>query len=201
MRETGLSLITLSSILLAACGGSTDGTGGAGGNGTTTSSSVLPPTPDGAFTLTTTQDDVSTCPIAGHTAVVGEVDAAQRTMTVDDDGTTFVSCTVKGTGAFQVHAKLDDTAKSGNSFEISIPSITPAASEGAPASGNLVFSAPWTAGSPFTGNCSFYFTPGTPETVDAGKVWVTFTCPGLQSAGSTCPLQIGYAVFENCLTQ
>ena len=131
---------------------------------------------------------------------VGEIDAATRTNVIPDAvGGTTVSCEVLG--SFQAHGKIDDLANTGNYLEIDIPSITPAASESAPAQGAISFSGPWTAGNAFSGNCDFYFTPGTPETVDTGKIWVTFTCPGLQSGLSTCPLQIGYAIFENCLTE
>jgi hypothetical protein len=189
--------------LLTACGG-----GGEGGNGGSTSSSslsssgIVPAVADGAFTLTTIQDDPLACMIAGHTASVGAIDAATRTMVVTDGmGGSHVTCSVAGTSSFAVHGTLDDTGNSGSYFEILIPDIAPGASQGAPASGTLSFSAPWTAGNPYSGSCDFYFTTGTQETVDAGKVWVTFECAAVTSGGSTCPVKIGYAIFENCLTQ
>lgn len=203
MRTAPLGL-AIPSILLAACGGSVVGTGGSGGGGGSTSSSsssgTVSSTPDGAFFLAVEQGGTAQCPIADHTAAVGEIDAATRTNVIPDAvGGTTVSCEVLG--SFQAHGKIDDLANTGNYLEIDIPSITPAASESAPAQGAISFSGPWTAGNAFSGNCDFYFTPGTPETVDTGKIWVTFTCPGLQSGLSTCPLQIGYAIFENCLTE
>jgi hypothetical protein len=211
MRRTILPVF-FSAACAAAC---SDGGGGTGGGGDTTSSSssasstssasssgIVLPTPDGAFVLSMTQDDPTSCSIASHTAAVGEVDASKRTSVITDgmSGTT-VACTVAGTSSFQVHGQIEDPANSGNLLQIAIPSIAPGASEGAPAAGTVAASGSWTAGAVYSGACSFYFTPGTPETVGTGKVWVTFACPGVTAGTSTCPIKIGYAIFENCLTQ
>jgi hypothetical protein len=205
MRRTILPVF-FSAACAAAC---SDGGGGSGGGGDTTSSSssasssgIVLPTPDGAFFLSMTQDDPTSCSIASHTAAVGEVDASKRTSVITDGTSgTKVTCTVAGTSSFQVHGQIEDTANSADYLQIAIPSIAPGASEGAPAAGTVAASGSWTAGVVYSGACSFYFTPGTPETVGTGKVWVTFACPGVTAGTSTCPIKIGYAIFENCLTQ
>jgi hypothetical protein len=162
-------------------------------------SSSPPPSPDGAFSVTTTQDDPEMCMIAGNTASVGDITPQNRLMVVTD-GTngTKVDCSVSGMGTFAVNATLDDTPNTDSYLQIVIPAITTGATESAPVTGNGSFSATFTAGNPLAGTCNFWFTP--PETVAEGKVWVSFSCPGLVGAAGTCPLTVGTAIFENCDT-
>ena len=163
-------------------------------------SDPVPQTPDGAFILTTTQPDPLQCLISGHTAQVGSVDSGKITNSIID-GTmmTSIDCNVAGTGTFNAYGKIDDTVNSGNYLEIQINSISSGATKDAPAAGTAVFSGTFTAGEPYQGNCNFYFEGK--EKVDAGKIWVSFDCPGLigQSGMSTCPVPQAIAVFENCL--
>lgn len=174
-------------------------------------SDPIPQTPAGAFFLALINDDPSKCMITGHTAQVGGVDAQNRNMVVTDgssvvDGgpATHVSCSVTGTSTFKVHGLIDDGANSGNTLEILIDGIAAGATQANPGKGTAVFTAPWTAGNGYGGNCDFWFTPTTGEAVDVkggvGRAWVTFSCAGVSSGMSTCPLKTGFAIFENCLT-
>lgn len=203
-----LILLGLLAASTTACGGSTGGgaggagTGGGSSNTSSSSSGVINPAADGAYFLSLTQTDPTACKVPTHDAAVGMVDAATRGQVITNGtGGTKVTCEIQGTTSFNVHGKIDDTANTGNYFEIVIASITPDASEDAPAPGDMTFVSPQTAGGPLSGDCSFYFTPGTPETVATGKVWLTFRCPALTGGQSTCPVDLGYAIFENCLTQ
>lgn len=165
-------------------------------------SEPVPQTPDGAFFFQTIQDDPLKCQIAGQKAAVGIVDQNQKnTVILDGTNGTEVDCTVLGTAApFEVHAKMDDSKNTGNYLEILIPKISPSAKKDSPATGSVVMSAPFTA-STYTGEgCNFYFEEGTKQTVASGRIWVTFDCPALSSGMSTCPIKVGYAIFENCLT-
>ena len=167
-------------------------------------SEPVPQSPDGAFFISTTQDDPLKCKITGHTAQVGSVDpSAINTTVTDGTNGTNVDCSVlNATAPYEVRGKIDDTSidGTGNFLEISIPSISPGATKDAPAAGAATISAPW-SGSAYSGDCNFYFEEGTDQTVASGKIWVSFNCPGLQSNMSTCPLKQGFAVFQNCLTE
>ena len=93
-------------------------------------SEPVPQTPDGAFYVTTVNNDPSKCTIVGNSMQLGKVDQNEKN-TVITDGTngTKVDCEVLNTAApFDVHAKIDDTANTGNYLEIDIPSISPSAS-------------------------------------------------------------------------
>jgi hypothetical protein len=202
--KTGIIGLALA-MFAAACGGNGSGSDGAGAAAPDGGS--VGPTADGAFSLTTTSGDPQACMINGNTAQVGVVDAESRQLVVTDGvGGVHVSCAVSpvsGTTAFDVHGLIDDTAGSGNYLEIQIAGIPAGASEAIPAHGTVVFSAPWTAGAPYQGGCGFYFAAGTKGrvevTADVGRAWLSFSCAGLTSGTSTCPLQQGYAIFENCL--
>jgi hypothetical protein len=175
-------------------------------------SDPVPQTPDGAFFAAMITDDPLKCTINGFTAQVGAVDGQNRNTVVSDgmslsDGgvPTKVSCTVSGTTTFSVHGLIDDVQGTGNYFEMQIDGLTVGQSKDSPAHGTgILSSAAHTAGEPYQGPCDFWFTAMTGETVNAtggaGKVWVTFSCAGLTSGMSTCPLKTGYAIFENCLT-
>jgi hypothetical protein len=168
-------------------------------------SEPVPQTPDGAFFVQMIQDDPSQCMIAGNTAQEGVIDNAMRG-TVVSDGTnmTVVDCTVQSNAGnmaapFQVHGKLDATGKTGDYLEIEIASISPSATEMAPAVGSVIFASPKTAEESYNGNtCTFFFE--NKETVDDGKIWVSFACTNVVSGMSTCAISKGYAIFENCLT-
>jgi hypothetical protein len=162
-------------------------------------SDPVPQTPDGAWIVTTIQDDPTACHIAGHNDEVGQLNASDKLMVVTDgvDGAS-ISCTVAGTGTFNVSALSQLADKTLN---INIPAITAAATEMSPAIGAISYESAKTA-VPYSGNCNFYFTPSTPETVAEGKIWVAFKCDALTAGEtmSTCPVSQGYALFESCLT-
>lgn len=167
-------------------------------------SEPVPQTPDGAFYFQMVQDDPIKCSIAGNKAAVGLVDATNKnTVILDGSNGTKVDCSIIGTknaAPFEVHAKLDDGANTGNYLEILIPKMGTDATVDAPATGSVVLSTPWTA-STYTGQgCKFYFAKDSKQTVASGRVWLTFECPGVSSGMSTCPVKVGYAIFENCLT-
>ncbi|APR86593.1 Hypothetical protein A7982_11942 [Minicystis rosea] len=154
----------------------------------------------GAYVFTMIQEDPFACHLAGHTAAVGQVSDKERGQVIADTvGGTRVSCTVSGANGFHVHGEIDDSNNTGNTFELDIPSLTSDALENAPVEGTMVISAPWTAGVPYSGACKFHFGSAPPQGVATGRAWVTFTCPAMSDgASSTCPIQIGRAIFENC---
>ncbi|MEZ4310817.1 MAG: hypothetical protein R3F14_22465 [Polyangiaceae bacterium] len=44
-----------------------------------------------------------------------------------------------------------------------------------------------------------YFEDGTPQTANAGNIFLAFDCPEIAAAiDDVCQIQKGYAVFENC---
>jgi hypothetical protein len=164
-------------------------------------SESVPAAADGAYFLTTIQNDPLKCMISGHTDQVGAIDAQERkTVLTDGVMNTKVSCTVLNAQApFDVHAVLDDTANTGNYFEMLIPAISTSNKVDSPAAGNVIFSDVKTAGNAFSGNCNFYIEGK--EGVAAGKIWVSFSCDEVSFGMSSCPLKQGYAIFENCLTE
>lgn len=167
-------------------------------------SNPIPVSPRGAFYLQTSQPPG--CSIFGNHVGVGDL----STTTVKErllDGTNCkngvcasVDCTVAGTKTFSVDGFIADPAISGAYFEVHIPAITSDATEDSPAKGTGKFSAEWTAYSSFQGECDFFLTGE--EAVATGKAWMSFTCDSLaySDGHSSCPVTVGYAVFENCLT-
>jgi hypothetical protein len=154
--------------------------------------------PDGAFTVSTIQDMPQLCMIAGHTAKIGDINDSQRkTVVANAEDGAIVSCAVSGTSDFTVTANIVQGDKS---LSIGIASIKPGATLASPASGTIGYSSVNTAGNVYGGKCNYYFTPNTDETVASGRIWVSFQCPALQQGMSTCPIQQGYAIFENCST-
>jgi hypothetical protein len=89
------------------------------------------------------------------------------------------------------------------SLEISVSGITAFATAAQPAIGKVSFESVATADEPYASDaCNFYFTAGTPESVAPGVIWMSFDCPMLTNgpSQSTCGLQQGVVLFENCLT-
>jgi hypothetical protein len=164
-------------------------------------SDPVPQTPDGAWIVSTIQDDPTMCHIAAHNDEVGQLNDAQK-IAVETDGVNGaqISCTVapNTNGSFQVSALA---IKDDKTLQITIPEITPKASKDAPALGAISYESVKTA-VPYAGNCNFYFATSPPETVAEGKIWVAFNCAAIISGEtmSTCPVSQGYALFESCLT-
>ncbi len=214
MKMTSSFLHVIAAISLLAvgdgCGGTSGGTGGGStastsstGTGTTTTSPV--PTAQAAWSVTTEQPDGSACPIAAGTQALGQVTASTKTMILTNGtGGAAVTCSVLGSGPFEVDATASDASIG---LQISIPAITASATAAAPAPGTVSLNAVGASpdGGPlvlYTGSCSFYFVPSTPEAVTAGSVWVAFTCPGLTNTITmdTCPVTESYALFESCVS-
>lgn len=184
MRLSPLCLLT---IALATCGLSC--------------SDPVPPTPRGAWSVSFVQKSAVDCKQAGHNTLVGSVTSNTKTAVVTD-GTNgaHVSCTVSdlGNGNFSVSAQESQADKFLN---IVISSIAATATETAPAPGGIGYASANTVKTYTTDDmtpCNFYFVPNSGEGVAAGKVWVAFKCPAIVADGSTCEIQQGYAIFENC---
>jgi len=194
-----LSLLTPTTV---GCGGSGAGTGG--GASTTTTSATgtttnLVATPEAAFSVTTDQPDGSVCPLAAGTEALGALTASMKTTTVTGgDGGAMIECSVLGSGPFEVDAAANNGTLG---LEISIPALTAGATAASPAAGTVSLQAA-TSGSLYTGSCSFYFVPSTPEAVSAGSVWVAFTCPALTNpvTMASCPVAESYVLFESCIS-
>jgi hypothetical protein len=159
----------------------------------------VPPTPQAAY-FVNFSDPGATCPQNSHQSELGVVDAKTRTgLVVDGTNDTQVRCTVSGSGSFAVDAR----ATRADSLTISIPSISASATQAAPATGKVGYSSAETAGNqyapPTDMPCQFYFQPGTPQSVAAGKLWVTFQCPQvIDGNGNQCRITESVALFENC---
>lgn len=166
-------------------------------------SSPVPPTSKGAWLVTFSSGlQTSKCAVNQHNATVGQIDKSQRGDEVTDalDGAS-VSCTVQGSGPYKVQASA---SQSGKSLSFSIAAIDKSATAAKPATGNLSYSSPNTAGNGYVNAsdtpCKFWFESGTGEDVSAGKVWLAFSCDAVRDDGhdSTCAIKSGYAIFENC---
>jgi hypothetical protein len=169
---------------------------GCGGGGSTP--------PEAAWVVSMIQSDPTQCMIADNTRSIGAVSNSKITTpeisgTTDGQlGTVTVQCTVSGTSSFSVDAQ----ASAGpDSLHITIPSIDASASMSSPATGNISYESDATADNFYQGDCNFYFEQSMGVAVAAGRIWVAFQCPMLMSGLSTCPVDQGYAVFEDCLTE
>lgn len=183
MRLSPLCLIPVAFVTLASCEGN------------------VPPTPRAAWSVTFVDTGVD-CAHMGHNSLVGKV-TSNRKDAVITDGTddTDVKCTVSPSGSgYNVDASA---SRKDLYLNILINGITSGATEAAPALGGLAYSSAITADA-YTATasgdtaCKYYFIPGSGEGVDKGKIWVAFQCPIVTTEGSTCAIQQGYAIFENC---
>ncbi len=180
-----LSLLAFSVATLAAASGCSNGT---------------PVTPDSAWTVNLAF--ASGCMISDNTTTVGDVTVSSIQTRVDDGvNAASVSCSVTGTGPFEVNA----TATLGaDTLDILIPAISSSASMASPATGSVSYESAATVANYEATGCNFWFANGK-EGVAAGQVWVAFSCDTIAnaSAGSTCTLPANnpsVALFENCAT-
>jgi hypothetical protein len=208
MKTTIFLLHAAAAISLVAasngCGGPRGGTGGGSSsatssNGTTGTGGSRVPAAQAAWSVTTDQPDGAACALPAGTDALGQVTASTMSALVADgmNGAT-ISCSVLGNGPFEV----DGAAASASAgLQITVPAISAGATQAAPAAGTISL-LPSGSTSLYTGSCSFYFVPDTPEIVASGKVWVAFTCPGIGNsiAMSTCPVTESYALFEGCVS-
>ena len=160
----------------------------------------LPPTADAAWYIQMIQ--TGTCQIQGHDDQLGAVTSTDRTKVITDqvDGGN-VTCTVSGTGKFDVSAT---TTYKDLSLSVNISGLSKSATADKPVKGNVTYASTKTI-APYAGECQFFF-EGTKEAIAAGKVWVSFICePGLTNSssatGSTCEVKTGYLLLENCETE
>jgi hypothetical protein len=166
-------------------------------------SDPVPQTARGAWTVSWNDPGVD-CNVAGHNTKVGDVDDSHKnTVVIDGEAGAEVQCSVTGSGTFTVdaHARLSGPLRY---LQISIPGIAPGTTVDKAAKGTVAYAnstQPGTAGetyvSPQDNACEFYFANGN-QTVDAGKIWVTFTCPAMVNGSDTCAITRGYALFEDC---
>jgi hypothetical protein len=160
-------------------------------------SSPVPATPDGAWEVNLSSAG-GACDIMVNTTSVGEVnDGAISQRITDGVGGADISCTVAGTGPFDVDALA---SQNGDTLQINVAALAAGTTKAAPVLGTISYESAATA-VPFTGTCNFYFA-NPAESVAAGKVWVAFACPEIGDAesGTMCPVTESYALFENCLT-
>ena len=159
----------------------------------------VPPTPQAAF-FVNFSDTGASCPQGSHQSELGVVSAIARSgVVVDGTNNTQVRCTVSGSGSF----KIDARATQVDSLTLNVPSISPSATQAAPATGNVAFLSAETAGNQYSAPsetpCQFWFQQGTPQSVGAGKVWLTFQCPQvIDGNGNQCRITESFALFENC---
>ncbi len=152
------------------------------------------------------QSDPQVCTIEDNTAEVGTVTDTNIGRTVVDGtmdankNTISVMCVVSGSSNFAVTAQATEGAQI---LSITIPSISASASLSSPAPGSISYESAATADNAFGGSCNFYFDGGmgSAPPVAAGRIWVAFQCPSLQSGMTMCSVNQGYAVFEDCLTE
>jgi hypothetical protein len=162
--------------------------------------------PMAAWSVEMIQSDPQECTIADNTEQIGAVTATDIGMTVVDGtvdammNTISVTCTVSGTSTYVVQAQASEGAQVLN---ITIPSIDASASMSNPAMGSISYESAATADDAFQGSCGFFFESGmgTAPPIAAGRIWVAFTCAALQSGMVICPVNQGFAVFEDCLTE
>ena len=187
-------------------GSSTGGAGGVGGNGTSSSTSGTgtggsPNTgPAQAAWSALLLSNGGACSITSQTGNMGAVTSGTKSKLLVDGGPEFatITCAVKGTTTFSVHAKASDQDVA---LTIDVPTIDASATAATPAKGIASFAGKNTGGAytaPDAMPCDFYFKPGTGESVAPGRVWVTFVCPTIVKGQSTCELQESVAAFESC---
>src|SRR5262249_31752776 len=127
--------------------------------------------------------------------------ALKNTVVVDGEGGANVSCSVTGSGSFNVSAEARQNTAPLRVLSISIPSIAPGVSKTQPVAGTVSFADSDTAGNAYvsdsTAPCNFYFV-NSQQTVAAGRVWVSFNCPTVLNGADKCAIGESYALFEDC---
>lgn len=166
---------------------SSTGSGGAA----TSSSSGGPTVPESAWTVS-----MSGSGICGSDSL-GKVTDSQESALVPSGMYGQVTCSVTGSASSY---SVSGTAVYPGILSITIPSITASATKQSPAAGKVVYQPRFLSSNQFSGTCSFYFLPGTSETVAPGKIWAAFTCPALTSTtGVTCAAAESYVAFDGCM--
>jgi hypothetical protein len=153
-----------------------------------------PPRTAGAWTLTF-DDPYPACPIAGHTARVGQVSQNHRGPLVKDSLAGRVRCTMFDDKPIKVHATA---SASGRGVMFFINSMSGQASEDQLATGYLEYMSANLDGM-YEGPCTFDFTPASGASLTPGMIWVGFKCSLDNSENNAlkCAVQ-GHATFEGC---
>jgi hypothetical protein len=175
-------------LSLAGCGGNTFGTG---------SSGDVQPLADTAWQVNMSGAGGS-CPNMASVTSAGQVDDQSIDIRVVSGSGASVKCSVvQAESGFQVSG----LAQVGfEELQVSIPSISQAASMASPAVGTVTFLTSAMV-APCSGSCDFFFSGH--EGIGPGKAWLSFTCAGLSCGGSPagmCPAAESFVVFENCAT-
>jgi len=159
-------------------------------------SDPVPPTPQGAFNVQFS-DTGQDCDIASHRSEAGVISASNRgAVLIDGMNGAQVTCSVSGSGPFNVSAKI---VLGSDGINVSIPAINAGATLDSPAKGSFLFFSDRTAGDAFSSSsCNFYFKEGTGEGIAAGKLWVSFNCPEVLESMNTCGISESHVIFENC---
>lgn len=162
-------------------------------------SDPVPPTPRGAWTVSFIDPGID-CQHMGHNTQVGDVTSNQKkAVVVDGTAGADISCAVRAAGSgFNVELKAFEKDKG---LIVSVDGITAAATEEAPAPGILSYVSGTTVdayNSSSEDPCNFYFIPNSGQNIAVGEVWFAFKCPAIVADQSTCEIQQGYALFENC---
>jgi hypothetical protein len=156
---------------------------------------IIPP--KGGWAIAFSPGTSGACPLATpHNGQVGTVSAtsADGVVTHGVDGAD-VECTITGSGTFDVQAKA---SMDGSILSITIPAINANASKDDPASGTAAYAGPGTSSLSYAGACDFYF-DFEDQTVDTGKIWVSFTCDEVTSGNQGPCTFSGTAVFQDCI--
>jgi hypothetical protein len=167
-------------------------------------SSSPPPPTDGAWFVSMVSN-TGMCTLGDIMSETGLLTDQGEQMTIADGASNvMIQCSVAQSGStFAVNITAQDTtAGTGSNLTLQIPSITKGATKASPATGTVSYSSSKTVDEEFASHaCNFYFS-SSKEGVDVGQIWVTFDCPMITNgqAMSTCDLQTGYAIFENCAT-
>jgi hypothetical protein len=179
-------------------------------------SEAVPPPSEGAWWaqfVTGGQCAIGTPVAATQVGDMTKAECADKTAPVDQaqhcgmamDGKNGVRtyCAVQQQGAT---FRLEGYAAQGaNLLQFTVPSITTAATAQAPAHGMVTYTSSQvvqTYLSPDSEPCDFYFNAAQASQLAPGRMWVTFTCPAVQSSStsqpSVCAIDLGVVAFQNC---
>ncbi len=172
-------------------------------------SEAIPVAVDGAYTVKFSSTaggakcgadgKLSTCLTKFHTEQVGGVSPIEFNLRKrDTEGGARLACSVtQVAGGFAAVGTIADGA---NRLDFKIPLIDPTTSAMKQVPGTVVYSSPETV-SPYaspSGKCNFYKSPS--GQIDAGKLWVTFSCVEVDNCSqqSSCSIDQGTVAMENC---
>ena len=167
-------------------------------------SEAVPVASEGAYAVSFLQAGAASgnCKVASHNIAFGSVSAvALDALEKDSVDGAKLQCSVTRNGAgFAAAGILEDSL--GNHLDFLIPSISAAATEAAPAMGNVGFRSAKTQNTynaPSDEPCKFWITGK--EQIDGGRIWVSFKCETVSdpSHDSSCQIAPGSTLaMQNC---